>query len=150
MADLILKLSEVYSSDTPLKTARLHSALLDILIELCEKHSSTLNVTHGTKALEKTKQAIDFIRIHYGKCILLSDIAKGIGTDKYALCRDFKSITGQTITEYLNRYRCQIAAEYIQNGTNVSESAYLCGFSNLSYFTRTFKRFMGALPSDYR
>lgn len=150
LIDLILKLSDIYSSNTMYKTAKLNSTLLEIIIELCENYSEPLNVTTDSKALEKTKKAIDFIRLHYGENITLTHIAEGIDTDKYALCRDFKSITGQTVTEYLNRYRCQSAAEQIQNGATVSETAYNCGFSNLSYFTRTFKKHMGELPSVYQ
>ena len=47
-------------------------------------------------------------------------------------------------------YRCKKAAEYIVSGCSISESARLCGFTNMSFFTKTFKLCMGKMPSKYK
>ena len=80
--------------------------------------------------------------------IYLDGIASATLTDKYALSRLFKRVTGQTPVQYINTYRCRKAAEYISDGKNVSEAAHACGFTNMSFFTKTFKAYMGKLPSD--
>ena len=69
--------------------------------------------------------------------------------DRYTLCKLFKRITGQTIFETLNAYRCMRAAEYIADGRRVAEAANLCGFENNSFFTKMFKKYIGVLPSKY-
>ncbi len=150
LKELFFQLCEMYSSDVLYKTAKLNEILLKILIELCENYSFVKESSVSTRTVDKVKSAINYIRNNYNQHISLVDIAVGINTDKYALCRDFKRITGQTVVEYLNKYRCLRAAEYISSGYSVSQSAYSCGFENLSFFTRVFKHHMGILPSKYQ
>lgn len=132
-----------------LRTARLNKLLLDILIELTEKHSSKKRaVSYSGKALEEVKGTIKYIRENYGQKISLDDIAKAVCTDKYALCRSFKRLTGQTIFENLNNYRCVKALELLKSGSTVTQAAEGCGFENLSFFSKTFKKYMGILPGE--
>ncbi|MBR6603969.1 MAG: AraC family transcriptional regulator, partial [Clostridia bacterium] len=46
-------------------------------------------------------------------------------------------------------YRCKKASELISEGLSVSEAALKCGFSNMSFFTRTFREYIGCLPSKF-
>ena len=70
--------------------------------------------------------------------------------DKHTLCREFKQLTGTTIMEYLNRYRCRQAASLLQDGLPAARAAEQCGFSDPAYFSRIFKRCMGVSPSQYK
>jgi AraC-like DNA-binding protein len=42
------------------------------------------------------------------------------------------------------------ASEYIKEGKSVAEAGYLCGFENSSFFTKTFKKYKGVLPSKFK
>ena len=101
------------------------------------------------RELETVKKVLLYIRENYRTRITLDSVAKHVLTDKYTLCKLFKKSTGQTIFENINAYRCMRAAEYIAHGTTVCEAASLCGFDNNSFFTKTFKKYMGVLPSKY-
>lgn len=51
--------------------------------------------------------------------------------------------------KYRNDLRLHLAQTKLQSGEyTVSEAAELCGFSNLSYFTRLYKKQFGRLPKD--
>lgn len=100
--------------------------------------------------MQSVREAIALIRQDFSKKITLDAIAKSVYIDKYTLCREFKRATGQTVIEYVNSYRIQNAAQLISGGYTVSEAARACGFENMSFFTRTFKKYMGCLPSGYR
>lgn len=50
---------------------------------------------------------------------------------------------------FLNMTRCTHARDLLlSGGTCVAECALRCGFQHLSYFTKTYKRYMGELPSQ--
>ena len=96
------------------------------------------------------KMTIKYIRDNYSNKLLLEQIATNVYTDKYSLTREFKKVTNQTIVNYINSLRCKKASEMIKDGERVSEAARKNGFTNMSYFTKTFKQYMGVLPSEYK
>ena len=63
--------------------------------------------------------------------------------------RLFKDEFGIDFREYVMRYRIREACRLFRNpNAQVSEVAYAVGFSEPSYFTKTFKRLVGARPSE--
>lgn len=144
-------LTEYARPDGPLHIARLHEALLRLLIAVTENYAKPLKEADGGgRRFEVVKTAIAFIREHYGEKITLDRISRAVYTDKFALCRDFKQLTGHTVMEYVADYRCQMAVTMLAEGHTVTETAHRCGFDNASYFTRTFKKRMGCLPSAWQ
>lgn len=94
------------------------------------------------------KDAIRYIQKNFMKDMTVDDVSAAAGFSKYYLCRGFREITGHTVVDYLNLTRCSHARHLLSSGKyNVSESAERSGFTNLSYFTKTYKRYMGVLPS---
>lgn len=133
------------------RTAKLRMAALSFLIELRQNHTSRVGEDHTQNlSLKAVKNAIAFMREHYTEKLTLERIAAHVLIDKYTLTRHFKRITGSSVFGYLIGYRCKQAQAFIANGMRVSEAAYTCGFSNMSYFTKTFYERTGKLPSEYK
>lgn len=66
------------------------------------------------------------------------------------LCALFKSYTGQTIFEYLARYRVDTAAQLLMTeDLPVAKVGELVGFQSESLFYRKFKEIMGVTPKAY-
>lgn len=63
----------------------------------------------------------------------------------------FKKETGSTLTEYVNKKRMEHAL-FLLNTTNlqIQNIAQHCGFPDVNYFTKTFKKFMKKTPKEYR
>ena len=63
----------------------------------------------------------------------------------------FKNMTGKTPIEYLNEYRIEKASHMLKyTDMQVTDIAYSCGFSDLSYFIKTFKNIKGITPGKFR
>ena len=98
--------------------------------------------------LISVRAAVDYIYKHCEEPITVSDICNAVNLSKYYLCHIFKEVTGSTVLSHLNRVRLEKAMALIKSGkAGVSESAFLCGFRNLSYFSRAYKAFSGHSPN---
>ena len=133
------------------KKARVQAALLRLLIELREYYVyQDENHKKFSSSYQQVKNVIQYIRENFSEKLSLELLAQHALVDKYSLSRNFKAITGQTVVEYINHYRCDRAKELIRGGMTISEAAASCGFNNMSFFTKTFKSFTGKLPSEYK
>jgi len=152
LKQIISELISIYlNSEDILRTAKLNALLIRIMVELVENHSD-LNpaLPLKSKAFDAVIATMQYIHNNFDKKTTLSEISKVVLFDKYALCREFKKHTGQTIFEYLNHYRSLKAIDYLSEGYTVSKTAELCGFENLSFFTKTFKKHIGNTPSEHK
>ncbi len=63
----------------------------------------------------------------------------------------FKKETGVTLTEYVNRKRIDQAI-FLLNSTSmqIQTIAQHCGIPDVNYFTKTFKKYIGQTPREYR
>ncbi len=144
-----------YAKGISCQKAKLQAALLNLLIELIEHHAtpgSPAPHAHNKSSLSfgQVKAAIRFIREHYAERLTLERIAANSLTDKYSLSRKFKVLTGQTVVQFINGYRCERIKDLIRDGMPISEAAVQCGFNNMSFFTKTFKKYTAKLPSEYK
>lgn len=65
--------------------------------------------------------------------------------------RVFHAAYGCAPSDYLMRLRIERACDLLRSGSySVSETAEMCGFSSLYYFSRAFKKRMGVTPGRYR
>ena len=77
-------------------------------------------------------------------------IADEAGISRVHLHRKMKELTGQTPHDFIRNIRLKKAAQLLANqGMNVTEVMYACGFANSASFSTVFKRFYGMSPRDY-
>lgn len=123
--------------------------VLGLLRRLCRDHIVDSEDTAASVSSDRVKKAIVYIKKHMTEPLSLQDISDQVGISRFHLSREFKMHTGRTIFDTINLIRCAEARRMIEHGTSVSEAAISCGFENLSYFSRTFKKHFGELPSKY-
>ena len=61
----------------------------------------------------------------------------------------FQSKTGKTIQEYLIEVRLKQACEYLRQGFSANHTASLCGYEDVSNFSRMFKKQYGLSPQHW-
>jgi AraC-like DNA-binding protein len=67
------------------------------------------------------------------------------------LYRKLKATTHLSANEIIKKYRIKKASLLLRNKQgNISEIMYSVGFSNLSYFSKCFKKEYGVAPKDYQ
>ena len=148
----VFKKIEEYTDDRKYYTlTSVRGALCMLIAELCKNYTllETDKKKTSTVMEDRIKKVVTYIKDNLASELTLDELSDHVGVSKYHLTRDFKKITSQTIFEFINNYRCKNARHMLYAGFSVSEAAYASGFSNLSYFTRKFKKITGKLPSEY-
>ena len=99
----------------------------------------------------RLKKILQWVAEHYGEEVHISDAAQLVPCSESHFMRWFKKMTGQGFTEYLNEHRLNAAADALRGSSDtVLAVAEQCGFENLSYFNRLFKKRYGMTPREYR
>lgn len=100
---------------------------------------------------ERMKQMLTFIREHYGEPLTAEQIAASASVSPSECLRCFRNVLGTTPISYLRDYRLQTAAKLLA-GTSwkISDIADQCGFSEMSYFAKSFREMYHCTPSAYR
>ena len=148
---LILAIMEICQEKPEEHVLIAKAGILSLVTELYVNHSKVRNEFYGNYSKEKfeiTKNIIEYIKQNYAQKITLKTISEVVGYNKYYVSHVFKSIVGVTVMTYLNTFRIFIAREFLKTKKlSVSEVCYMCGFDNLSYFARTYKKHIGNTPS---
>ena len=98
---------------------------------------------------EAVEKMLSYLEAHYPEKILMSDLERVCNYSGVILNRRFKSRTGMTFNEYLNRYRIQAAVVMLRSGVPVHEAAAACGFSEYKYFNTVFRKYVGYSPREF-
>lgn len=94
---------------------------------------------------------LEFIRTHYADDISTGSIAQQFGYHSVYLERLFKKSTGSSLTRYINGVRIEASKNLLLNSIESLESvAASCGFSDVKYYMRVFRQYVGMTPTQYR
>ncbi|WNR45471.1 response regulator transcription factor [Paenibacillus roseipurpureus] len=116
-------------------------------LEVCEKIEE--------KRKGKPKNVIEriqsFIEQRYADNLQISDIAKEVYLSSTYMCLLYKQETGETINDYVTKVRIEKAKELLSDPRiKFYEICDLVGYSDPSYFSKLFKKYVGLTPSAYR
>lgn len=113
--------------------------------------TSDKSTIKSLKRFHQLKSAISLIREQYMNELSLEDLSQAAGMSSKYFCKFFSEMTGKTPIEYLNYYRIECACEQlVLNDRSVTDVCMSCGFNDLSYFVKTFKRYKGTTPKQYK
>lgn len=128
--------------------------LLYCIIGTILKHKLYIDNPKATKKTDERmihfKNVLSLIENEYYNPLTLEDLSKTcFMTPKY-FCRFFYEMTNKTPIEYLNYYRIESACEkLLTTSETITEVALSCGFNDVSYFIKTFKKFKGCTPKKF-
>lgn len=96
-------------------------------------------------------KAIDYIHMHLSQDLSLQTIAGQLNVSKAYLSNRFHRETSVCLTDYVTSCRMDEAMRLLETSRMpVQEIALACGYSNLAYFSKTFRKEKHFSPSAYR
>lgn len=128
-------------------------ALEMILIQITRyfHNESSENRVNIQKEYKKNK-VVEYIQEHYKEKIVLEDIAKEFNYSVGHLCRKFKEEIGDSVVNYIIKYRISTAMKLLfeRQELSIEEIALDVGFNDVQFFDKTFKKLVGMTPGKYR
>ena len=127
---------------------------LSRIIFLLNTHRTATGNTLSEKFLrdeERMKVMLQYIQAHCGEEMNVNQIADSASVSVSECLRCFHSTIGVTPIQYVLQYRIQLASGLlISTSQKIADIGVQCGFQDMSYFARIFKKMKGCTPSEYR
>lgn len=94
----------------------------------------------------------DYIGKHYADPALsVKDISSHVFLSTSYVCTFFKNETGQTLNQYLTEYRMEKAKQLLGDSRyKITDISSKVGYTDGNYFGKSFKKYTGLSPSEYR
>lgn len=131
--------------------ATVYELILHLLRHCVRQELTPPECDSRARNLRRLSGVLEYVETHYAEKITIDGLSGMAGVSRYYFCRLFKSVTGATLSEYLNVLRVGKAEAMLQSGSgNVTEAALACGFDDPNYFSRMFRRYKYRSPSSVR
>ena len=106
---------------------------------------------HGGNSSKLVVEVNNYIRHHLSEPITVEALAKHLCRGRSRLSTDFKKEMGENLSEFILKQKIEEGKRFLRytDKTAVDISFYL-GFSSQSHFSRTFKKYVGLTPNEYR
>lgn len=150
------RLMEIYQwrdrDGAPLKIQSLFNEIwLSLYERLFQRQRGTAFPKGSDRGLTVLKEMILYVQRNYREKICLEDIARAGTVSKSTCLSLFKKYLRDTPVNYLILYRLKKAAGLLRStDLSVTDTAFETGFSNISYFIKTFRGLYACSPLEYR
>ena len=149
--EIFAKIHREYSNRESGFMSMIRAYLIELITLIFREidRKSHKNITQEQR--DVVNKAIEYMKHHYNTRINLDDIV----SDMF-LCKDyfrqlFKKTTGISITDFIQKTRVEQACRLLLGTSRtVYDIAGDCGFTDIKFFYKTFKKFTGMTPSEWR
>ena len=107
---------------------------------------------HSTRKYSKLiKDVVIYVDANLSEDIKLAAVAKQNGVSASYLSTTFREETGKTFIDYVNGQKIDLAKHLLKTTSlQVQTIAHHCGFLDMQYFSKVFKKYTGYTPRGYR
>lgn len=153
-SDAELAPAEVLTGITDYRSIEQATASPEALLRWADRalHHTAEALQAGTPANTLIQEIRNYIRTHLAEPELdRNAVAEAVHITPDYLSYLFHKETGQVLSSYITRERIEEAAQLLRTtGYSLQDIAVNVGFSNVTYFSKQFKKITGQTPGAYR
>lgn len=126
-------------------------AIQKLMEEMFRSYCRLVNKNASGQYSPPVQRAIMHIDANLGGELSLKLLAGIQNINASYLSALFKKETGQTLTDHINRKRMRQAAQLLtETKLQIQTVAQYCGISDVNYFSKLFRKYVGKAPNEYR
>lgn len=149
--DVLESLFRRFLDDQATDCLQSHNASLLVSLMLCEIARPPLEQTGSRQKAVLAGRALAYIRAHLHLPLTASFVAQQLGYQGDYLNRVFHQTYRHTLTQEIHLSRMGYARWLLLHSSqSIKEIALNCGFSDMNYFARLFKRYEGVSAANFR
>ena len=140
-----LEMESIFTSAQGSFLARISAMLKLLILKIAESIDENALPARMVDALD------GYIRENCSEEISNTEIGAIFGYHPFYVSKLLKERKGQTLRQYIMAYRLKLARRMLEfTDKSTAEIAEEAGFTDASYFAKTFKNAFGTTPKDYR
>lgn len=125
--------------------------MLGMIVKREDYSTDAFKTPINRKRILTLKQVLEHIENSYASAVTLEELSKTAGMSPKYFCRFFQEMTHKSPFDYLNYYRIERSCYHLlHTGDSITEVALNCGYNDLSYYIKIFKKYKGITPAKYR
>lgn len=152
VASLLNKIITLCSGDMVLKDVLADLVLQELIVHVIQTQHR-VSAESGVKLPKETPLTglVAYIQEHLTEDLTLAKLARQACMSRSALIRQFHRTYGCTPVSFLLNLRIDLARKMLQDpGFQVKHVAYECGFQDVNYFIRLFRKRTGITPGRFQ
>ena len=143
--DDFIRMSNIFTSAEGSYRAQTSALFKLIMLKVIETADKNALPARMVEALD------GYIRENAGDEISNTEIGAIFGYHPFYVSKVLKDRKGMTLRQYIIAYRLKTSKRMLElTDKSAAEIAEECGFTDASYFTKTFKNAFGLTPKEYR
>lgn len=144
---------QCFAKESPGYEFTVREGLSKLIFSICTNISAQKN-SPSPKALrdgERMKRMMQYISEHYSEEITIADLAHCAMISESECLRCFHNTIHSTPIQYVKQFRIHKAASLLSStDLKIVDIGSRCGFQEMSYFAKSFKKVYGCTPTEYR
>ncbi len=153
VTDLINKIIRICSSSDAMKNVFADLNLKELLIRLLQSQHLQQVALESDESNNKSRLhfVLHYIHEHLSEKIGVDALSRKAYLSRNIFFRWFREQFGITPLDYINKERVKMAKQMLSNSNDSIQSvSSQCGFSDVNYFIRVFKKIEGITPGSYQ
>jgi AraC-like DNA-binding protein len=127
-------------------------AVRELIARLLRHQTRDFIISHSLSQPDHNglNAAIDYLVSNIKEEMNIDELCKKACMSRTKFYTEFKRHLGSSPAEFLFQARLKYAAQLLKNNNSVTQACYNCGFKDTSHFSRSFKRFYGLSPQQFK
>jgi AraC family transcriptional regulator len=150
---LISRLIYIFTENNKAKEVFANLVLQELVVRLMQTQARTILLSPETSFsnINRLAHVAQYINKHLHRSLQIRELADEACMSEPNFYRTFKNTFGMTPVDYINQQRIALASKLLRTTNRcLADVSLECGFNNLTYFMKLFRREIGLSPAQYR